>query len=123
MSESFTLELPTELMRQARAAAAASNRRLDDAVADWIGRAVADPPVERIPDDQLLALYGSRLADGEQDELSGLLGRNREGTLFAADRPGLDELMTAYRAGLVRKARAVKEAVSRGLTLPADDGS
>ncbi len=65
MRESVTLELPTELMRQARAAAAASNHRLDDAVADWVGRAVADPPVERLPDDQLLALCDSRLAAGD----------------------------------------------------------
>ena len=50
VSESVTLELPAELMRQARAVAAASNRRLDDAVADWIGRAVAEGPVEPLAD-------------------------------------------------------------------------
>lgn len=115
MNESITLELPAEPVRQARAAAAARNRRLDDAVADWIGRAVADPPAETLPDDQLLAACAARLPAGEQDELSALLGRNRENTLAPADRQRLDELMVAYRVGLVLKARAVKEAAARGL--------
>ena len=123
MSESVTLELPADLIRQARAAAAASNRRLDDAVADWIGRGVADPPVEALPDDQLLGVCASRLLADSQTQLSDLLGRNREGTLTAADRQRLDGLMATYRTGLVQKARAVKEAAVRGLTLPADDGA
>ena len=100
MSESVTLELPADLVRQARAAAAASNRRLDDAVADWIGRGVADPPVESLPDDQLLAACAGRLPADDQDQLSTLLGRNRDGTLTATDRRRLDELMATYRTGL-----------------------
>lgn len=123
MSESVTLELPAELIRQARAVAAASNRRLDDAVADWIGQAVAEPSVETMPDDQLLTLCGDRLPPDQQDELSDLLGRNREGLLAPPDRRRLDELMAAYRRGLVRKAQAVREAAARGLTVPADDGA
>ena len=122
MSERITLELPVELVRQARALAAATNRPFEDAVADWIGRAVADPPVESLPDAQLVALCDSRLPDAEQDELSALLIRNREGVLAPADRPRLDELLAAYRRGLVVKGRAVKEAVSRGLA-PRLDGN
>jgi hypothetical protein len=116
MSEWITLELPAELVRQARELAAATNRALEDAVADWIGRAVADPPVESLPDAHLLALCDSRLSDTEQDELSELLARNRENELTAADRPRLDGLLAAYRRGLIVKGRAVKEAMSRGLT-------
>jgi len=115
MSEVVTLELPAELMRQARELAAATNRRFEDAVADWIGRAVADPPVETLTDAQVLALCDSRLPDAEQDELSRLLAQNREGELAPADHPRLDALLAAYRRGLVAKGRAVKEAVARGL--------
>lgn len=116
MSERITLELPAELLRQARELAAATNRPFEDAVADWIGRAVADPPVEALPDAQILALCDSRLPDAEQDELSELLAHNREGELAPHDRPRLDELLAAYRRGLVVKGRALKEAVARGLT-------
>ncbi len=113
MSERITLELPVELVRQARELAAATNRPFEDAV--------ADPPVESLPDAQLLALCASRLPDAEQDELSELLARNREGELAPAARLRLDGLLAAYRRGLVIKGRAVKEAVSRGLT-PRLDG-
>lgn len=116
MSERVTLELPSDLVRQARESAAASNRRLDDVIAEWLGRAVADPPVENLPDEAVLALCASQLPDAEQDELADLLARNREGELAPADRPRLDELLATYRRGLVLKARAFKEAVARGLT-------
>jgi hypothetical protein len=116
VSELVTLDLPPDLVRRARELAAATNRRFEDAVAEWIERAVADPPVEALPDDQVLSLCDSRLPDADQDELSGLLARNREGELAPADRGRLDELLAAYRRGLVLKARAVKEAVARGLT-------
>jgi predicted transcriptional regulator len=42
MSHSLTVELSDELARRARSAAAASNRRLEDAAVDWIGQAVAE---------------------------------------------------------------------------------
>ena len=122
MSERITLELPTELVRRARELAAATNRAFDDAVADWIERAVADPPVESLPDAQLLALCDSQLSAAEQEELSELLALNRESKLGPADRSRLDRLLSAYRRGLVVKGRALKEAVSRGLT-PGLDGN
>jgi hypothetical protein len=115
MSEVVTLELPTDLVRRARALAAATNRRFEDVVAEWIGRVVDEPPVESLPDEQLIALCDARLPDAEQEELSELLARNKDGKLADADRGRLDQLMAAYRQGLVLKARAVKEAAARGL--------
>jgi hypothetical protein len=115
MSEVITLEVPSDLARQARALAAATNRRLEDAVVEWIGRAVADPPVESLPDEQVLSLCDGQLADAQQAELSDLLARNREEVLSDPERSRLDELMAIYRQGLVLKARALREAVSRGL--------
>lgn len=123
MSEVVTLELPADLIRQARALAAATNRRLDDAVADWIGRAVADPPVTAMSDTDLLAACDATLPDADQAELSALLADQREGRLAPADRPRLDARLADYRHGLVRKAQAVKEAAARGLTTAADDAA
>jgi predicted transcriptional regulator len=121
MSEKVTIELPDELSRRARRLAAAANRRLEDAVIDWIDRAVAEPDVEALPDDELLRLCDATLEASEQAELSDRLADAREGTLDTAGRARLDDLMAEYRRGLVLKARAWKEAVSRGLrTLPTD---
>lgn len=115
MSTVLTLELPDELARRARALAAASNRRIEDAIVEWIGRAVGEPPVESLPDAELLSLCDSMLEPSLQDELSELLGRVREGALSVAEQSRLEELMSLYRAGLVRKASALREAVARGL--------
>lgn len=118
MSELLTVEIPDDLARQARALAAASNRRLEDFVVDWIERAVAEPPVESLTDEQLLAECDGSLANPNQEELSALLSAARENELTPAERERLDRLMAQYRRGLIRKAQALREAVARGLKPP-----
>lgn len=112
MSETLTLEIPDELARRARALAAATHRRFEDAVVDWLRRAVEEPDVETLPNDALLTLCDLMLDPSDQDELSALLARHREGPLPEPDRQRFDALMDSYRSGLLLKARAWKEAVS-----------
>jgi hypothetical protein len=123
MSESLTLDLPEDLAREARALAAATNRRLEDVVIESVARAVAESDVEALSDTQLLALCDATLAPADQDNLSRLLAEQRATPLEATDRARLDDLMTAYRRGLVLKARAWKEAVARGLRRPPSDNA
>ena len=118
MSEPLTLDLPEDLARQARALAAATNRRLEDVVIESVSRAVAEPAVETLADDQLLGLCDSALPPAEQEELSRLLAARRDGPLDDSHQARLDALMSGYRRGLVLKARALKEAVARGLRPP-----
>jgi hypothetical protein len=121
MSEKVTIELTDELSRRARRLAAAGNRRLEDAVIDWINRAVSEPDVEALPNDELLRLCDATFEAGEQAELSDRLADARDGTLDTEGRARLDDLMAEYRRGLVLKARAWKEAVTRGLRTPPTD--
>lgn len=124
MSETLTLQIPDELARRARALAAATHRRFEDAVVEWLRRAVDEPPVESLADDALLALCDSVLDAGDQEALSDLLSGHREGTLSNPETQRLDALMATYRQGLLLKARAFKEAVARGLRPPlADDAA
>jgi hypothetical protein len=118
MSEVLTVELPDELARSARALAAATNRRLEDAVVDWISQAIREPAIESLSDEALLALCDATLDADRQEELSDLLERAWEVELPDQDRHRLDQLMDFYRRGLVAKARALKEAVARGLRPP-----
>lgn len=113
MFETLTLDLPPDVARRARALATATNRRVEDVVVEWLGRAAADAPVEVLPDADVLELAQSRLADDDQAALTDLLGRQAE--LTGPERERLDGLLATYRRGLVLKARAVKEAVARGL--------
>jgi hypothetical protein len=115
MSEPLTLELPDDLARQARAMAAASNRRIEDVVIDLVARGVAEPAVENLPDGELLAFCDATFPPTEQNELSNLLAAHKDGKADVAAGARLDVLMTAYRRGLVLKARAIREAVARGL--------
>jgi hypothetical protein len=115
MSELLTLELPDDLARQARAFADATNRPLEKVVLEWISQAVAEPVVETLPDDSLLALCDATLEPAQQEEMSELLELAREGELEADHRDRLDQLIDLYRRGLKLKARACKEAVARGL--------
>ncbi len=80
----------------------------------WVNRAT-ELAVEMLSDDELLALCDSEMHEGQQKELSELLDLQHERTLHAAQRDRLEELMSQYRRGLVRKAHALKEAVARGL--------
>ncbi|MGO9463818.1 MAG: hypothetical protein ACLQVF_06620 [Isosphaeraceae bacterium] len=121
MSETVTLGVPDELARRARALAAATHRSFEDAVLDWLRRAVEEPGVEALPDGEILALCDATLDPVEQEALSLLLAGHREGTLSAPEKASLDTLMDTYRRGLVLKARALKEAVGRGLRPPLSD--
>ena len=118
MGEIVTLELPEKLARSAREMAARTHRRLEEVRVEWLDRAAAEPPVESLADDQVLALCDLQMEAGLQEELSDLLARNREGPLNPTDHDRLEELMQTYRRGLVRKAQALKVAVERGLRPP-----
>jgi hypothetical protein len=118
MAETVTLELPEEVARRAREVAVRTHRRPESVLLEWIGRIVAEPPVESLPDDQVLALCDMQMDVEQQETLGDLLARNREGLLSGVERARLDELMQTYRRGLVRKAQALKVAVERGLRPP-----
>jgi predicted transcriptional regulator len=121
MSETLTLEIPDDLARRARALAEATRRPFEEVVLDSLRRAVEEPDVEMLPDDALLSLCDMTMSPADQATLSDLLAGHREGTLADRERVRLDELMEVYRRGLLLKARALREAVARGLRPPISD--
>ncbi len=118
MSEVITLRIPDRLARDARAVASYTHRQMEDVLLEWMDRAAANPPIESLPDEQVLSLCKLQLNPAQQSELSDLLARNRETSLTTADQIRLDELLNEYRRGMVRKAQALKVAVERGLQPP-----
>ena len=115
MSERVTLELPDDLAQRARATAAEVQRPFEEVLVDWLRGMVLEPPVESLPDDQVLALCDLQIDTEQQEALTDLLARNQEGMLGEPERARLDEMMRTYRRGLVRKAQALHTAVKRGL--------
>jgi hypothetical protein len=118
VSETVILELPDTIADRVRAIATQTHRPFEDVLIEWLTRAAADVPVDELPDSEVLALRDLQMSAAEQAELSDLLARQREGTISEDDRGRLDTLMRSYRQGLVRKARALKVAVDRGLQPP-----
>ncbi len=107
MSQTVTLELPEMIAIQAH-----------EVAIEWLNRAIAEPPVELLPDNQILALCELQMEPKQNEELSDLLAHNREGGLNELDRVRLDDLIQIYRRGLLCKAQALKIAVERGLRPP-----
>jgi hypothetical protein len=58
------------------------------------------------------------LSTADDCRLSELLNRQQAGILSAAERPELTRLMEVYQTCLLWKARALREAVRRGLRPP-----
>jgi hypothetical protein len=58
------------------------------------------------------------LPPDQDSRLSELLDRQQVGSLTETERPELATLMQAYHEGLLRKARALEEAVRRRLREP-----
>jgi hypothetical protein len=118
VNEMMTIPVSERAARHAARLASLTQQRVEDVLAGWLDWAAAEIPVEMLPNDELLVLCNLEMGEEQQQELSRLLAGNREGLLDAAEQARLDELMQVYRHGLVRKARALKVAVQRGLRPP-----
>jgi hypothetical protein len=115
MTETITLQLPEPVARSAREIADHTHQSMEEVLITWLGQAAAEIPVTSLADHQVLALCDMEMEPDQQVELSQLLAQNRESAVSQEERERLNELMQLYRHGLVRKAEAWQEAVSRGL--------
>lgn len=119
----ITLSLPDELVARAGTLATRSGRKVEEVLRDTLSLTFssignqsgqAKPWTERA-DAEVLQLCELELADRDDKQLSHLLGKQREGELSASERTQLTALMRRYEDGLLLKAEALHEAVSRGL--------
>lgn len=118
MTEQITLQVLDRVMRHAAHAASMGKREVKEVPESWLERAVAEMPVEELPDDEVLAATRLQLSTQQETLLSELLTRNREGSLDAESRRKLEQLMRKYEHGLLRKSQALRVAVERGLREP-----
>ena len=114
MTQSITLQLPDDLVSIAQAEAERSAKPLNVVLVQWIKRGGGDD-VERLSDQELLAVCDSTMDIHSHKNLSELQAKNREGDLSAPERMRMQELLDVYQCGLLRKAKALKIAFGRGL--------
>lgn len=118
MVQSISLNIPDSIVQQAQQLASQNQQRLEDILLEWLTHSFTEHPVETLPDSQILALCNMQLDEQQQGTLDTLLEKQREEELTSTDSQELQFLMRLYRRGLLRKAKAFKVAVERGLVSP-----
>ena len=118
MAQSISLDIPDSIIQQAQQLATQNQQRLEDVLLEWLTHSFTEHPIETLPDSQILALCNMQLDEQQQATLNTLTEKQREDTLTPADSQELQFLLGLYRRGLLRKAKALKVAVERGLLPP-----
>ena len=118
MNQQITIEVSEQVWRRANILAEQKSRKLEDVLEEWLEETVAETRIEDLSDEEILSLTESRFDDEQQREFSRLLERNREGILDESEKRELDQMMGIYENGLLRKSKALRVAVERGLIAP-----
>jgi hypothetical protein len=126
MAVLVTLSLPDDLYQRASHFADLLGKDVQEVLTDTLTLSLAPiatqsevmPAVATLSDQEVLALSESRLHPQEDERLSTLLERQREGLLTPDEQSELLGLMQIYQEGMLRKAQALKESVQRGLREP-----
>lgn len=117
MTESVNLRLPEPLLQQARELAVITDQSLHDVLLGWLQFALSEQPLDNLSDNQLVQICRLEMPAPQRAKLNLLLKANRRN---AAEEQELAQLRAIYRQSLVRKAKATRLAVERGL-LSAED--
>lgn len=118
MAKSISLDIPDSIVQQAQQIASQSHQRLEDILLEWLTHSFTEHPIETLPNSQILALCDMQLDEQQQETLNTLTEKQREDEITPAETQELQFLMGLYRRGLLRKAKALKIAVERGLIPP-----
>jgi hypothetical protein len=118
MSEQITIQVSDQVVQHAAQVAAQTHQRIEEVLSNWLDSVVTELPLERMSDAEIIALTKLNFTPEQQEEFSRLLEQNREGAIDAEGQARLDELMSVYERGWLRKSHALREAVRRGLHEP-----
>lgn len=115
MTQQVVLNLPDGLVQQGHEVATFTQRALEEVLLEWLDRGRSETRIGRLPDDQVLAICDSQMTEIDQERMGELLERQREGLLLDGEIELLDDLLSVYQQGMIRKAEALKVAIDRGL--------
>lgn len=126
MSMQITVTLSDEIYNQAEHLAQLTSRNIADVLADTIELSLSPlvvqsetfKPVESLTDEEVLTLTELEMPSSQDQRLSKLLNRQQAGILTLPEQSELLALMQVYQENLLQKARALREAVQRGLREP-----
>ena len=127
-SVQVTISLPEDVYQRAERFSRLINRDLASVLADTVGSSLPPlsdqvetlPAIAELSDQAVLTLASSTLSTQQDQRLSELLEKQREGELVGDDPHELEALMQVYNEGWLRKTAGLVEAVQRGLMSPLD---
>lgn len=117
MNQQITIKVSERVWRRASILAEQNRRQPEEILEEWLEETVAETRIEDLTDQEVLALTEIQF-DDKQHDFSRLLEKNRENNLDSSQKSELDALMRAYENGLLRKSKALRIAVERGLIEP-----
>lgn len=123
-----TISLPEDVYQRAQRFSRLINRDLASVLADTVGSSLPPlsdqvetlPAISDLSDRAVLDLAESMLPAQQDQRLSELLEKQREGELVGDEPQELEALMQVYNEGWLRKTAGLVEAVERGLMSPLD---
>ena len=130
MNKPITLNLPENVYNRALGLAQLIGRDLTDVLIEAISLSLSSTSplkesdrhfsesVKSLDDREVMAMSELQMESEQDLRLSQLLSKQQAGTLTEAERPELWTLMQIYQTLLLKKAVALREAVSRGLREP-----
>lgn len=118
MSAIVTLTLPDQIASAITSIANRKHLAIEEVLMEMITTTVAEPPVENLSDEEVLALSEMMMPKEQDAQLSELLEQQRENQLDREGRKQLAQLMWLYEKGMIKKSQALREAVERGLREP-----
>lgn len=139
MNKPITLNLPEDVYNRAEGLAQLIGRNLNDVLIEAISLSLSSTSpinesdcaprtgeanrhfsesVKSLSDSEVIAMSELQMESEQDLRLSQLLSKQQAGTLTEAERPELWTLIQVYQTLLVKKAVALREAVSRGLREP-----
>ncbi|MBI1930452.1 hypothetical protein HYR99_40165 [Candidatus Poribacteria bacterium] len=126
MGAQVTVTLSEAVYHRAELLAQLTDRDVVDVLEDTIElslsplnpHAKAFKPISALSDEEVLNLTELQMDETQDRRLSALLDQHGAGELTEAEHIELWTLMQLYQEGLLQKARALHEAVQRGLREP-----
>lgn len=130
MNKPITLNLPEDVYKRAEGLAQLIGRDLTDVLVEAISLSLSSTSpindsdrdraesLKSLSDREVMAMSELQMESEQDLRLSQLLSKQQADTLSEAERPELWTLMQIYQTLLLKKAVALREAVSRGLREP-----
>jgi hypothetical protein len=126
MSTRITVTLPDDIYGRAEYLARLTGRNVADVLSETIetsllplgSRLAPETLVPDLADDKLLEMADATMDSTQDQRMTALLDRQQAGLLDDTEHQALMALMQIYQDGLLSKARAMREAVRRGLRPP-----